>query len=134
MSKRKNSFASNPMMLFILTVLGAFFVLAICTFTVSAVAYSTGDPTAQINNGSLISSLVTAAICGFTVSKIRGEGGIGFSVLSSLSFVLILLIIKVSAHRGTLSVGIIVDQLCYMGVAAIFAFLGRKRVKTRRRH
>ena len=132
MTRQKTGFAIHGFSLFGATVLAAFAVLAICSLAVAAIAYSSENPTAWLKTGGLISTLLTAAICGFSISKWRGEGGIGYSVLSSLSFVLIMLIIKVVANKGALSFGIFADQVCYMGVASLFAFLGRKRRRRRR--
>ena len=133
MTRRKTGFVVHGVPLFIVTVAATYIIMAICAFAVAAIAYTSENPTAWVRTGGLAASLVTAAICGFGISKWRGDGGFGYSVLSSLSFTLTLLIIKVAANSGALPFGILLDLVCYMGVAVFFAFLGKKRERKRHR-
>lgn len=133
MRKRKSVYELRGIPLFILTVIFSFLVLCICTFIVSAIAYASDDPTAYLGIGSFAALLVCGAISGFSISRKQGEGGFGYSVLSSLSFVLIVLLIKLAFGGGAVSVSIVTDSVCYMGVATLFAFLGRWRKKRRHR-
>ena len=91
------------------------------------------NPTAMTGIFSLASLLLTAALMGFIISKLKGDGGMLISVLSSLLFCLILLTVGLIGTGGKLPLFIPINYLCYMGVAALFAFLGKKREK-RGRH
>lgn len=97
----------------------------------AAIVGSLDDPTESVGIFSLGSMLVSAAISGILSTRIKGEGGLRFATLVALSVVLIMLLINVIISSGRVSGGAFMNYGCYLGVAALSAFLGRKRERHR---
>ena len=91
------------------------------------------DPTENLGLFSLAAMLLSAAVSGIVSTRIKGEGGVGFSSLVALTIVLVMLLINVIICVVKISLGAIMNYICYLGVAAMAAFLGRKK-EGKRRH
>ena len=109
-------------------------VLLILLFSlISAVIVgSLDDPTKSVGLFSLATMLLSAAVSGVVSSRIKGEGGLKFATLVALAVVLIMLLVNVIISNGKVSGGAFMNYGCYLGVAALSAFLGRKRSGHRR--
>ncbi len=112
--------------------LASFIITAALSFIFSFIAYSMPDPDGSVGIFSIASLIIAAAAVGFSVSKIRGDGGVILAVLSALLFTLILLLAGLIAGGGALSLGCIINYLCHIAVSALAAVLGRRRRKVRR--
>ncbi len=102
------------------------------SLVMSAVAYSSDDPTGKIGIYSLIALVASAAVSGFSVSRLCQSGGAGMTALVSLATVLILMLSGVIIG-GKLGLSSVMNYLCYFGVAMLASLLGKKRERRRRR-
>ena len=68
--------------LLLLGTVGAFTVFFTASFIFSLFAYAMNDPLGVLGIMSLASLIISAAVSGFAISKIGGEGGILTSILS----------------------------------------------------
>ncbi len=130
--KRKRTENISGIKVVILGAVCSLALLAVVCFIASLILIRTENSTAYIDISSLAALLVTAAISGFSISKIKGDGGVLIGILSSLLFVLVMLVIGLIAMGGSLPPRCPLNYLCYMGVASLFSLLGKKRVKRRR--
>jgi len=108
-------------------------VLIIVSLLFSAVLSMTENPIGSIGLSSLAALLISGVLSGIIISRRMGEGGFPSSVVTSLIFTLIMLAAALIASGGKLSGGMLMNSGCYLGVAAVAAFLGRKRDRRRRR-
>ncbi|MBQ8690019.1 MAG: hypothetical protein IJ515_06630 [Clostridia bacterium] len=118
-------------------VFGIIFTTAVFLLTAligAAIAGGLKNPTGSIGTISLIVLMTTAAISGIAISKYKGEGGVFPSVLSSLFFTLVLLIIGLVLTKGHLPLIAVINLALFILVNTIFAYLGKKREPRRRRH
>ena len=107
-----------------------FFITALA----SAIILSrTENPTAHVGLCGMICLFVTAASSGFAVSKYKGDGGVLPAVLSSLFFVLVVLMIGLISGKGKLPLISVINLASFMIISALAAILGRKRERKRRR-
>ena len=84
------------------------------------------DPTAKLGIFSLIAMLISAAISGVITTRVAGDGGTRFALLVALAVVLIMLLINVICYGGKVSGGAFMNYGCYLSVAALCAFIGKK--------
>ncbi len=82
---------------------------------------------------SLIVFLISGAVSGFLTSKFKGEGGILLSAISSVIFVMILCAIALVVSRGNIGGKLFMNYICYLPVAFLFAFLGKKKARRHKR-
>ena len=117
-------------------IFGIFFTMAVffAMALVGAVILSkTENPTAHVGLCSMVSRFVTAAAGGYATSKYKGEGGMLPAVLSSLFFVLVMLVIGLVSKNGKLPIVSVVNLVAFMIISTFGAMLGRKRERKRRR-
>lgn len=117
---------------FIISFCLSFLIILLLSLLSALIAGSLDDPGKVIGLFSLGSLLVSAAVSGVVSSRIKGEGGLKFAILVALAVVLIMLLINVIVCSGKVSGGSFMNYGCYMGVAALSAFLGRKRDRHKR--
>lgn len=104
----------------------------VISFVMTLISLTTSDPTALTEVMSLVALLLGGAVSAFINSKVKSEGGLVISLLSALTFVLLLLLIGLIMSGGALPFKCIANYLCYMGVSALTGFLGsRKRARRR---
>ena len=108
-------------------------VLLIISLVTAIISNATEDSTGKLVTASLIALLSSAAISGFLISKLPGNGNLGGAVLSVLMFVLIMMVIGVAVNAGKLSMSAVMNYICYFGVGSAGAFLGKKRTSHKRR-
>lgn len=118
---------------FLICLLISFGVMLIVAVIGGAIAYLTDDPTAYIPPIALAAILLSAVINGACSSRIKGDGGVGFSVLVALALMLLLLLINVIINGGKVGGGAFMNYGCYLATAALAAYLGRVRQRKRRR-
>ena len=114
-------------------VLFSFAALIIISFVSSAFLMMGENPGGSVKGASLTVLLISAAISGFAVSKYKGEGGFGISLISALAAVVIMLAVSLISSGGKISGASLMNYLCYALVAAFTAFLGKRREGRRRR-
>jgi len=107
--------------------------IPVSALVATAFASASDDPTGKAGLYSLLALLLSAAVSGFTVSRLSGEGGVKLAALCALAIVLIMLLISIIATGKIPSVGALMNYGCYLGVAALSALVGRKREKRHRR-
>ena len=108
-------------------------ILLVTSLVMSAIAYSSPDPTGKIGIYSLVSLIVSAAVSGFLISRLSGSGSVGMAALTSLATVLVLILFGAIASGGKLGVSALMNYLCYFGVALLFSLFGKKRERRHRR-
>lgn len=106
-------------------------VMVIMAILCALVAGALDDPTKHLALMSLGVMLMSAAVSGVVSSRMQ-NGSIAFSALVALALVLIMLLIDVIVCKGKVSLGAFMNYGCYMGVATMSAFLGRKKEKHKR--
>lgn len=106
-------------------------VMVIMAILCALVAGALDDPTKHLALMSLGVMLLSAAVSGVVSSRMQ-NGSITFSALVALALVLIMLLIDVIVCKGKVSLGAFMNYGCYMGVATMSAFLGRKKEKHKR--
>ncbi len=108
-------------------------VLIIALSLLSAIVLSSmKNPTANIKIFSLIILLVCAVVSGFLTS--RYNQSILSSIIASLIFTAIMLIISLICAKGAVGGGVFMNYLCYMGTAAVSAFVGGRKKENKHRH
>lgn len=117
---------------FIISFSISFLIILLLSLLSALIAGSLDDPSRAVGLFSLGSLLVSAAASGVISSRIKGEGGLKFAILVALAVVLIMLLINVIVCSGKVSGGSFMNYGCYMGVATLSAFLGRKRERHKR--
>ncbi len=130
---KRNKIADNTLYLFLISLGIAVLSLVLCALVMALIAYSSENPTKSVPLFSLVALIASAAVSGITVSRIKGEGGVKFTALVSLALMLLLLLIAIISGKGSVPPSAFMNYACYMGVAVISAFLGRKREKRRKR-
>ena len=125
---RNNSFLAS----LIFGTLFSFGMLLISTLILSGIFMALDTPTDSIEIKSLASLLISGAISAFVSAKFKGEGGTLCAIFISLITVFIMLIISLIASRGGVDGAIFMNYLCYLLISALFAYLGKKRERTRR--
>ncbi len=106
-------------------------VMVIMAIVCALIASGLDDPTEHLGLFSLGVMLLSAAVSGIISSRMQ-NGSITFSALVALALVLIMLLIDVIICKGKVSLGAFMNYGCYMGVATMSAFLGRKKEKHKR--
>ena len=119
--------------IFIPCVIISLVVILALSFVMALVANSTSDPTANIGIYSLLVLVLSGGVCGFCMSRAKGEGGVLHALLVSLVVSIFMLIIALIAGGGKLSLGSFMNYGCYIAVAVLFSYLGKKRER-RHRH
>ena len=107
--------------------------LVTVSFVMALIAFGGEDPGGVVGTYALVSLLVAAALGGVVSSRIIGEGGAPRATAAALLFTLFLLAIGMIASGGGLSPGSFMNSGCYLAIAALFAFLGRKKAGRRRK-
>ena len=132
MSKNSKLFKKmSPPLYIAVGVAFSFVALAVVSLFGAFVCNATEDPARLVGMASFITLLVTAALSGFIISKVRGEGGAILSVLSAAGFVIVRIIISLFLSGTELSD--LLDCSCYLGTGAIFAMLGQRKSGRKRR-
>lgn len=117
---------------FIISFCISFLIILLLSLLSALIAVSLDDPSKVTGLFSLGSLLISAAVSGVLSSRIKGDGGVKFAILVALAVVLIMLLVNVIVCSGKVSGGSFMNYGCYMGVAALSAFLGRKRDRHKR--
>lgn len=99
----------------------------------SIIVYTQSDPLAIIDIVSLVVLLLSAALSGFTISKCTGEKKILVSTLSALALCLILFMVGTIATGGRATIQVLINYICYIGITVLFAWLGAREKKNRKR-
>lgn len=104
-------------------IFGLFFGIS---FIVSLIAYNTDNPTSNVKLLSLVSFLLSAAVSGFVNMKIMGGNEFKNPLFSSLIF-LSAFFIASTIICGKITLGCIMNILCFLLVSVLFTFLGKRR-------
>ena len=111
----------------------SFTVLLIFTLVFSGLIMATTNPVGNVKTVSLAVLLVSGAVSGFTVSKMKGDRGIFASFVSALIFVVIIIALSLILTKGKVGAVVFMNCLCYLLVSAFSSFFGRKRARRHRR-
>ena len=109
----------------------AIFIIAV--FIGSAILFMQPNPTALVGAASLSAFIVSGAISGFLNSRMLGRGGFAISSASALIFTLILFIISAVSSGGKIPSRALMNYLCYLPTAVLFAFIATRRRENRKR-
>jgi putative membrane protein (TIGR04086 family) len=124
---------NNILVSFALSIGICFGSAVIVAFILALIANSSANSTENIPLFALITLVISAAVSGVVISRIKGLGGVKFSALSALAFVLILLLASVIANNGAVPPSAFMNYGCFIGMTAVSAYLGRKKDTKRRR-
>lgn len=119
-----------------LMLLGAAFALAVTltiTLALAIISSMTDDPTALTGAFALLSLLLSGGVSALITSRVNGEGGTLVAILSSVIAASVILVIGLVWKRGALNLGAPLNLFAFIGVSVMFAILGKKRTKRRRR-
>lgn len=105
----------------------------IVAFILALVANSSANSTENIPLFALVTLVISAAVSGVVISRMKGSGGVKFSALVSLAFVLILLLISVIVGKGSVAPSAFMNYASFLGVCVLSAYLTRKRGRTQRK-
>ena len=134
-NKKKDGTRHTPTTLFLATLAHAA-VFAVAILVGSLVLFNGQNPAPLIGAASLLSFIIGGAISGFCVSRALGRRGFSLSSASALIFALVLLIISAVISNGKISPRALMNYLCYLPTAILFAFIATRRrsgAKKRRR-
>lgn len=135
MLKGKKVNDSGVMKNFLISFSISVLVIVLLSLLSSLIVSGLEDPGGVIGIFSLGSLLISAVVSGVMSSRIKGDGGLKFATLVALAVVLLMLLINVILCGGKVSGSSFMNYGCYMGVAVLSAFLGRKRERhARHRH
>lgn len=121
----------NPPIFICIGVLFSYLVLTAVSFILALFCNMTEDPARIVGIMAFIALLITAAVSSFTLSRLRGEGGSILAILTAAGFIIVRIVVSLFLSGTGLSD--LLDCVCYLGVGAIFALLGGRRVGRRRR-
>lgn len=105
----------------------------IINFLVSIILGKLENPTGNMGMVSMLTLYACALISGFSVAKFKGEGGALPSSMSSLIFVLLLLVVGLIISRGKLPVITAVNYAVYMIISILGSLFAARKPKRRRR-
>jgi putative membrane protein (TIGR04086 family) len=131
MARHKHKEKASGLTVLLIGTLAEGATLVLMSLLFSFFSYSMSDPLAITGLCSILSLVITAAVGGVVISRVKGDGGMAISVLSALLLCLILLLIGLIITGGELPLGCIISYLCYIAIAALSGFLGRKRNRRR---
>ena len=124
--KRNKNYKSGTRK-FVPSLLFCIFSYLIFTLVASFILLKTAESSAIVPISSLIVFLISGAVSGIFISRYKGEGGVKFTALSTLTFVLILTLISLVMSRGQLKGSLLMNYFCYLLVGILFSALARKR-------
>ena len=129
MKKRKNGSATlgsaRGLMIGVLIALGC---VLVCSLVAAAVALVADDPMGMIGICSFCALLASGAACGIILSRRSGRGTKG-TLLCSLIAVAVMAVCSLIITHKAPSPSALMNYVCFVGSAAIFSILGRKRAK-----
>lgn len=107
--------------------------LPVLSFMGALIANALVDPTASIGVASLVSLILSAALCGGICIRIT-DGKMKVPLLSALFVTLVMMLIGLIVNRGALPSSAIMNYICYFGVFALssLALRGRGTRKMRK--
>ena len=114
-------------------VLISFMVLMVLSAAGGMTVYMMDDPLAVIDISSLICLLVSGLVSSFIISKITNKGKSLVSILCALLFSLLMLGIGAIWGAGSLSLRVVLNYVCYIGIAVIGTWLATREKKRKRR-
>ncbi len=121
----------SPAVYVLASVVGSYILLAGCAMVLAVVCSLTADPSALTGAASFAALIICAAISGFLISRLRGEGGFLCAMLTAMLFVVVRIVISLFLV-GT-DISDLLDYACYIGISAIFALIGQKKIRRKRR-
>lgn len=111
----------------------SFVLLFIISLILSGLIMTTSNPTGSVKTVSLAALLLSGAVSGFVIAKIKGDGGFIATLCSSLVFIGIILAVSLICSHGQVSGVIFMNGLCYTMISVFFSFLAKKRQRRHRR-
>ena len=136
MSKRRKAIKnkSGARRFFIEIALSIVIILA-SSLIMAIVAHGSKNSTASLELYALLALLISAAVSGFFISRLRSDGGVKSALLVALAVIFIMIGGAMIIFKGKITPASLMNYLSYLGVCLIFSYLGRKKEKrhTRRR-
>lgn len=117
----------------ILGVLFSFITLLVITLVSSFVVLRFKNPTNLVPTASLVVFVLCGTVSGFSLSKLKGDGGMAFALITGLTFIFLFIIVSLILTKGRVPGMLFMNALCYLLVSAFWAFIGKKRQAKRRR-
>lgn len=108
-------------------------VLAVLSAISGILIYMLEDPLAMIDIGSLICLLVSGLISSFIIAKRAEDKKIAVALFSALLFSALMLGIGAICGAGSLSWRVVLNYVCYIGMALIGAWAGARKRRHKRR-
>lgn len=107
-------------------------VIILLSLIFALVANMSEDPTGRLGIFSLAAMIISAAAGGVFSARFCKESQLGFATLVALAIVLVMLLFCVILNAGKISGAAFMNYACYIGVAALSAFFGRRKEGHRR--
>ena len=131
--RRKFSENKNGARRFFLEVLLSIAAIILSSFVMAIIANGSKNSTANLALYALLSLLISAALSGFFISRLRTDGGVKWALLAAVAVVLLMSGGAMIICKGKIAPASIMNYLSYLGVCLIFTYLGRKKEKRPRR-
>lgn len=99
----------------------------------SAIAYSSPDPTGKIGIFSLVSLIISSLIAGLLHRRLYRGRGMGMGALTALATTLIMLIFGAIISGGHLGLSAVMNYLSYLGIGLLSALIPHREGGKRKR-
>ena len=133
MTRHKRNENISSLTVLLLGTLASGIIFTVLSLAFAFILFSFKDPASLVPIASMIALLVTGAILGFAIPKVKNDGGIVIALLSSLLFTLILLMIGLIVGKGEVSVTVFINYICFIAISFLFSLLGRRKHSRRKR-
>lgn len=132
MSVKKNSSEMKNIYKILLCALISLGVLPAVCLTATATAYCTSDPMSLVKTASIAATVISAAISAFVSAR---KFGMWCATIGSLIFTLGAMSTGIILSSGDIKAGALINCVCYMATAALFAYFAthKNKRKIRRR-
>ena len=97
------------------------------------ICYNTKDPTSYTGLFSLCSFIISGALASFINVKLNGSEGIGSALLCSVFALLVYFAARIILNSGVFSLFSVFNGIIYFTASLLFALLGNRKPKSRKR-
>ena len=114
---------------FLLGILAQAALLPALSLILALISTLTNNPTSLIGILAIGALLSSGGIYGFASAKLRGDGSVPFSLLSSLFFSLLVILFGLVFSGGEMKISVLIGQVIYVLTSLLFSALGNMKKK-----
>lgn len=129
MKKKKWGKDIGPVKSMFLGFLFALLSFVLLSLVFSVFIYSSANPTKNLEFISLIILLLSGAVSSLVITRFKAENGSLNAILSCLLFSVFDIFLSLILSGGKVRAVCLLNLICYMSIATLFAFIGKKRNK-----